>query len=64
MLTLSRRPILSGNIGRHGIAVMAACEGLGFDPLDVANEGDFIAFVAVRPKGQNGRETSELGRVG
>ena len=43
---------------------MAACEGLGFDPLDVANEGDFIAFVAVRPKGQNGRETSELGRVG
>jgi hydrogenase expression/formation protein HypE len=23
--------ILSGDIGRHGIAVMSACEGLGFE---------------------------------
>ncbi len=28
--------------------VHAACEMLGFDPLHVANEGRFVAFVAVK----------------
>ncbi len=28
--------------------VRGACEILGFDPLDVANEGRFVAFVAAR----------------
>lgn len=54
--------LISGDIGRHGIAIMASREGLAFEttiesdcarlsdlvlePLYVANEGRFVAFVA------------------
>jgi hydrogenase maturation factor len=45
--------LLNGDVGRHGIAVIAvredvqgACEMRGLDPLYVANEGRFVAFVA------------------
>jgi hydrogenase expression/formation protein HypE len=57
--------VLSGDLGRHGVAVLAArralgletavpvgeevramCELLGLDPIYVASEGRFVAFVA------------------
>jgi hydrogenase expression/formation protein HypE len=37
--------LLNGDLGRHGIAVMAAREGLEFQTT-IANEGRFVAFVA------------------
>ncbi|MBI5210554.1 MAG: hydrogenase expression/formation protein HypE [Elusimicrobia bacterium] len=52
--------------------VSGACEILGFDPLYVANEGRFVAFVARRDAGRAlevlrshplGRDACEIGRV-
>jgi hydrogenase maturation factor len=51
--------LLNGDVGRHGIAVIAvredvqgACEMRGLDPLYVANEGRFVAFVAPHDAGR------------